>query len=123
VSFARIPAELRELPRWVVWRWRDVDPKTGKQKKEPYRADAPNGPKHASNKKPEDWTSFEQAVTVVKAGGADGIGFALAPRERARGANRVTRSRASRPHSCSSGFDIARIGHASHVPPQLGGHR
>lgn len=37
MSFEAVPHELRELPRWVVWRWGgEVDPKTGKRKKPPY---------------------------------------------------------------------------------------
>jgi putative DNA primase/helicase len=79
VNVDAIPLELRTLPRWIVWRWGDLDPRTGKRKKPPYRADAPDGPRHASNKKRADWATFETAVTVVEAGKADGIGFALEP--------------------------------------------
>jgi hypothetical protein len=79
VTLDAIPGELRDLPRWIVWRWGEVDPKTGRRKKPPYPADRPDGPRHASNKNPGDWTSFEKAVAVVDAGRADGIGFALTP--------------------------------------------
>jgi len=75
--FERIPAELRELETWVVWRWGEVDPKTGKPKKPPYCAT--NLRRHGSSTNPETWATFEQAVAVVEAGKADGIGLALAP--------------------------------------------
>jgi hypothetical protein len=72
-----IPAELRELPRWVVWRWGDVDPKTGKRKKPPYQPTKPS--EHASSTNHTTWGTFEQAVSLVNAGSADGVGFALEP--------------------------------------------
>jgi hypothetical protein len=72
----RIPAELRRLPRWVVWRWESDPEKPEKPKKPPYRIDLQA---HASSTKPETWGSFEQAAAVVEAGKADGIGFALEP--------------------------------------------
>jgi hypothetical protein len=73
-SFDTIPAELRALDQWAVWRWKTRD---GKPAKPPYRADDPS--QHANSTKPETWGTFEQAVAVVEAGKADGIGFALAP--------------------------------------------
>jgi primase-polymerase (primpol)-like protein len=75
VSFDAIPVELRDLERWVVWRWGEVDPKTGKRKKPPYIAANPT--RNASSTKAATWGTFEQAVAVVDAGRADGIGFAL----------------------------------------------
>lgn len=77
VNADAIPAELRDLPRWVVWRWGEVDPNTGKRKKPPYCAFAPN--RYASSTKEKTWSSFEQAIAVVNAGKADGIGLALEP--------------------------------------------
>lgn len=50
-SYECIPGELREAPRWVVWRWGAVDAKTGKRKKPPFPVHAPSGQRHASNKK------------------------------------------------------------------------
>lgn len=77
MSFERIPSELREQPRWVVWRWGDVDAKTGKRRKPPYCATDLR--RHGSSTDPATWATFEQAVAVVEAGKADGIGFALCP--------------------------------------------
>jgi putative DNA primase/helicase len=72
-----IPAELRDLARWVVWRWEPDPEKPDKRKKPPY---CPGDPRrHASSTKPETWAPFEQALGVVLTGKADGIGFALAP--------------------------------------------
>ena len=76
MNAAAIPLELREQPRWVVWCWGDVDPKTGKRKKPPYCPH--NLRRHASSTKETTWGTFEQAVTLVEAGKADGIGLALA---------------------------------------------
>jgi putative DNA primase/helicase len=77
VNVDAIPAELREQDRWVIWRWGETDPKTGKRKKPPYRAAAPN--RHASSTKPDTWGTFEQAVKAMEAGKADGIGYAACP--------------------------------------------
>jgi len=74
---ASIPAELRELPRWVVWRWGEIDARTGKRKKPPYCPGRPD--QHASSTKPGTWGSFTDACAVVRRGDADGIGFALGP--------------------------------------------
>jgi putative DNA primase/helicase len=70
-AFDRIPRELRAQPGpgWVVWRWEG-------EKKPPY---SPNDPsRHASSTNSETWGTFEQSVSLVKLGVADGIGFALA---------------------------------------------
>ncbi len=77
MNFDAIPAELRERPRWIVWRWGDTDPKNGKRKKPPYQPANPS--RHASSTKSATWGTFEEAAAVVDAGKADGIGFALEP--------------------------------------------
>jgi putative DNA primase/helicase len=76
-TYAHIPGELRALDRWVVWR-REPDPeKPSKPRKPPYRVDAPD--RLASSTTPETWATFDEAVSIVEAGKADGIGFALGP--------------------------------------------
>jgi putative DNA primase/helicase len=77
VNVNAIPAELRDLPRWVVWRWEPDPAKPDKPRKPPYRVD--DHDRHASSTKPETWGTFAQAIAVVEAGSADGIGFALEP--------------------------------------------
>jgi putative DNA primase/helicase len=76
-AFERIPAELRELPRWGNWRWEPDPDKPGKLRKPPYCPSNPD--RHASSTDSTTWGTFEQAVAVVEAGRADGIGFALEP--------------------------------------------
>ena len=78
-AFARIPAELRAQPGpgWVVWRWGEFDQKKGKRKKEPFCTNDLG--RHASSTNSATWGTFEQAVSLVEAGAADGIGFALQP--------------------------------------------
>src|SRR5262245_8957698 len=67
---AAIPAELRERPQWVNWRydWRD-DGYT----KVPYQ------PRHPEQKAkadvPSTWGTFGDAWAVYQAGDFDGIGF------------------------------------------------
>jgi len=76
-DYSGIPAELRNLPRWVVWRWGDVDPKTGKRKKPPF---CPTDlRRHGSSTDEQTWATFDQALAIVEAGKADGVGFALCP--------------------------------------------
>lgn len=73
--FQHIPPELTARDHWVVWRW---EPDEGKKaRKPPYSVHAPDGPRHASCEKPEDWGSFAKAVALVDVGKADGIGYAL----------------------------------------------
>ena len=76
MNVAAIPLELRELPRWVVWRW-GADPKTGKPQKPPYCPGDPRQQRQQPN--PPTGRPFEKAVSVVEAGKADGIGFVLEP--------------------------------------------
>jgi putative DNA primase/helicase len=61
-----VPAELRALPQWVMWRkeWRG-----GKATKVPYRPDG----RHAAVNRPEEWSTFEACLDA--AGRFDGVGF------------------------------------------------
>jgi putative DNA primase/helicase len=68
MSYDNIPAELRELNQWVVWRREERD---GKTTKVPY--DAKTGSR-ASSTDPTAWTTIEQAAGVAELG-ADGVGF------------------------------------------------
>ena len=79
MSFSAIPAKLRERDRWVVWRWESDPNNPDKRRKPPYCVADPS--RHASSTKPETWAPFEQAVAVVEAGQADGIGYAMQPPE------------------------------------------
>jgi primase-polymerase (primpol)-like protein len=65
-----IPADLRKLRQWVVWR-REV--RDGKETKVPYRPGNPN--RRASTTDPTTWGTFGQALAAVDRGQGDGIGF------------------------------------------------
>lgn len=66
-----IPANLRNLRQWVIWRYEErVDGDgTVKLTKAPCRADDPRS--HASSTDPSTWSSYERAA----AAGAENVGF------------------------------------------------
>jgi len=79
-NLARLPPALQPLteqPRWLVWRWEERATKDGKVKwtKPPYQARYPS--QHAKSDDPDTWGNHQDAVAAVKAGHADGIGYAL----------------------------------------------
>ena len=65
----QIPAELRQLPQWVGWRWEERD---GKRTKPPYTAD---GLHPASCDDPSTWSTFEAVCAGIEAGKLSGAGF------------------------------------------------
>lgn len=78
-SIARFPAQKRiklsqslqllmDQNRWVVWRWED-------ESKVPYCSLKPG--RHASSSNSSTWSSYDEAVSAVAEGKADGIGFVL----------------------------------------------
>lgn len=72
-NYEMIPAELRELKQWVVWR--AVQLADGRTSKPPYQG---KNPEYRANvKKPETWCTFEEAVlaTIYHPSQAHGIGF------------------------------------------------
>lgn len=64
-DFKAIPAELRSLPRWVVW----------KEQKVPYCATASD--RKASVTAPSTWATLEQTQAAFNAGRCLGVGFVL----------------------------------------------
>lgn len=71
VIVENIPAELKALLCWVLWRWEERE---GEWTKPPYQA---NGTLAASTD-PATWTDFETALQAYRNGGKwDGIGFTL----------------------------------------------
>lgn len=68
----RIPAELREIPNWVVWKGEGDGPKP---RKIPYDAKLINS--RASSTDPTTWSEFDAAVAAYEEGGRDGIGICL----------------------------------------------
>ena len=73
MSFAMIPAELKERDQWVVWRLEDRE---GKPTKVPYRGY--HTVAKASSVDPGTWTSFERAVAAAEEEGIGGIGYVFA---------------------------------------------
>jgi hypothetical protein len=70
-EFANIPAELRSLPNWVLWRYLPPKASSGKWRKVPFQ---PNG-KPASTTDRSTWSGFEECCTAYTHGGFDGVGF------------------------------------------------
>jgi len=65
-----IPAELRERPQWVCWRYETRD---GKPTKIPY---SPITNTRASSTEPATWTTFEHAIDAST--NFDGVGYVFA---------------------------------------------
>jgi putative DNA primase/helicase len=63
-----IPAELKQLNQWVVWRYEFIK---GKWTKPLYQVSG----QHAASTNPSTWTSFDAALRRYQSGGVDGIGF------------------------------------------------
>src|SRR5262245_9201800 len=79
-DFDKLPpalAHLRDEKIWVCWKW-EPNKKGTNWTKPPYRADNPDY--NASSSDPNSWGSYDQAVEQVRAGKADGIGFAIKKR-------------------------------------------
>src|SRR5919112_1390578 len=70
-----IPEEMKERPQWIVWRAElRTDKRTGQNKwtKVPY---GPETFEMASTTDLMTWSHFNEAVTALKVGNFDGIGF------------------------------------------------
>jgi hypothetical protein len=67
-----IPASLRQLARWLCWRW---EYRGTSLTKPPYQA---NG-QPAKSTDPTTWTTLAEALAAYHGGTADGIGIALGP--------------------------------------------
>ena len=73
VALQTIPAELRKLRNWVLWRL-EPDEK-GKSTKMPYQVAHPD--RKAASTRAATWATFDDAVAAFKAGHGDGIGFVV----------------------------------------------
>lgn len=74
-DFDNIPAELRELKQWVIWKYEDVGAK--KPTKVPYDAKEKN--KLASVNDQNTWSNYSLCVECFNRGDCDGIGFVFTP--------------------------------------------
>src|SRR5262249_1278854 len=72
VQSENIPAELRALDQWVVWRY---EFRQKKWTKPPYTIHGES----ASSTDPKTWTTFTKAIAAYEAGGWDGVGLIHLP--------------------------------------------
>ncbi len=72
-QWERVPAELKQQPRWVCWRLVERD---GRKTKMPLCAATG---KMASSTDASTWCSFDAAVSAVERLGASGVGFVFGP--------------------------------------------
>lgn len=70
VNFDNIPAQLRGIPHWVLWRYEE---RSGKWTKPPHQ---PNG-SYAKTTDPTTWNMFEVVKKAYEKGGFAGVGFVL----------------------------------------------
>src|SRR5690606_35938276 len=75
-NFNDIPAELKNLPQWILWKYEQLD---GREKltKVPYQ---PDGEK-ASTNNPRTWSTFATIIKFFLEGEFDGIGFVFSKRD------------------------------------------
>lgn len=72
-KYNTVPAELHDLPQWVVWRF---EMQNDKLTKVPYKALASHALK-ASSTDPQTWSFFGPALAIQEFGGYEGVGFVL----------------------------------------------
>jgi hypothetical protein len=72
----KIPASLKAIPHWVLWRTEERVPSDGKPTKVPYDA---CGNKAKAND-PSTWTNLDAVLDGYEAGSYDGIGFEFGDR-------------------------------------------
>ena len=65
-----IPAELKAIPRWLLWR---LETRAGKATKVPFQADG----RPAKVNDPATWTGYESGLTAYHACGFSGLGIVL----------------------------------------------
>ncbi len=73
------PADIRDLPAWVIWRFED-NPGQAKPRKVPYYANG--GKRHGEQGAPKDTANlvtFDAAKAAAARRGFDGVGFATLP--------------------------------------------
>src|SRR5580658_3356688 len=66
-----VPAELKQLERWVVWKYEERD---GKPAKTPYD---PRSKSRCDATDPSKWASYDEAASVMSQ--YDGLGLVVAP--------------------------------------------
>ncbi|SCX38384.1 phage/plasmid primase, P4 family [Lysinibacillus fusiformis] len=74
-NFNEIPAELRNMPNWILWKAEQKD--NGKITKIPYQIDG----NEARSNDARTWSTFPTAAKFYKDSNADGIGFVFSRRD------------------------------------------
>lgn len=74
-NFNEIPAELKALPQWILWRYEE---RNGKRTKVPYQQ---NGEMAQANNR-RTWSTFPTAVKFYMNGNYDGIGFVFSRQDK-----------------------------------------
>ena len=72
--FPAVPAELKALPQWVLWR---QEQRNGKPTKIPKQDTGGN----AKTDTPVTWTDYSSVITAARTGKFDGIGFVFSPND------------------------------------------
>ncbi len=75
VKVENIPQELKDIPRWVLWRLEIKEDKNGK--KSWSKVPKTSTGKNASVDNPSTWTSFNQAIEAYQNGEFDGVGVVM----------------------------------------------
>lgn len=78
-NFNDIPAELRNVPNWLLWKAEERD--NGKITKIPYQADPQAEGREAQTNNPKTWSTFPTAAKFYTDSNADGIGFVFSRRD------------------------------------------
>jgi hypothetical protein len=76
--YSEIPEELRALPNWLVWKRERRVNKKGEVHWTSVPYCARTGTRAKSND-PSTWSTFDEALAALEAGGYDGLGFAFTP--------------------------------------------
>ena len=72
-NFDAIPQIMKDLTRWLCWQLQPADPKPKKVPMTPKNGKLVN----AAVNKPENWLTFDEAISLYQRGLCSGIGFAL----------------------------------------------
>lgn len=83
-NFNEIPAELRNMPNWIVWKAEERENSKGEKKftKIPYQADPQTAGVEAMSNNPRTWSTFPTACKMYTNSNADGIGFVFSKRDK-----------------------------------------
>lgn len=72
MSYDAVPAELKQLPQWVTWRFEHDPKRPDKPKKVPYN---PHNGRRAASNNAQTWSTFEVALGAAAERRHDGVGF------------------------------------------------